>query len=455
MRFGKLVTIISIVAFLTTAGFGCKGLSQAQIQSTAPISLEYWTVFDDVDALQKQIAAYRANRPYLTINLRQLRADELYPRLIEALAEDKGPDIISVQNRRLGEFITKLTPMPTGVNDTLVTVEKTTLGSNTIINSQARAMVNLSQLDNEYVKAVRDDVVRGGQIFGLPLSMDMMAVFYNKDLLDRSGVPEPPKTWEDFQAAAKKITKYDKKTGNIIQSGAALGTGDNIPGSDDLLYLLFRQSNIGYVAKDGQAIFNLSGQNATQIMNFYTDFANPGRDTYAWSANQGDALETFLNGKVGFFFGYSYHLPTVKARASQFDWRLMPMFQLTPDTPVNVASYWIQSVLAKSKHQNEAWGLIDFLAHSKATKDYLDQTGRPTALRAYIVDQKSKPDLEPFVDQILIAENWYRGRDYAGASRAVRDMLAEWLQPVPDEGKINEWQQNILNRGAEKINQTL
>lgn len=455
MRFGKLVTIFSIVVFLTTAGFGCKGLSKAQVQATAPVSLEYWTVFDDVDALQKEIAAYRANRPYLTINLRQLRADELYPRLIEALAEDKGPDIISVQNRRLGEFITKLAPMPTSVGDTLVTVEKTTFGSNTVINSQSRAMVNLSQLDNEYVKAVRDDVVRGGQIFGLPLSMDMMAVFYNKDLLDRAGVPEPPKTWEEFQAAAKKITKYDKKTGDIIQSGAALGTGDNIPGSDDLLYLLFRQSNVGYVAKDGQAIFNLAGQNASQIMNFYTDFANPARDTYAWSASQGDALEAFLNGKVGFFFGYSYNFPTVKARASQFDWRLMPLFQLTPDAPVNAASYWMQSVLSKSKHQNEAWGLIDFMAHSKATKDYLDQTGRPTALRAYIVDQKSKPDLEPFIDQILIAENWYRGRDYAGATRAVRDMLSEWLQPVSDESKINEWQQNILNRGAEKINQTL
>ncbi|MFA6548141.1 MAG: extracellular solute-binding protein [Candidatus Magasanikbacteria bacterium] len=455
MKFGKLTLLFSILAFLTLAGFGCKGLSQTQVQATAPVTLEYWTVFDDVDALQKEIAAYRATRPYITINLRQLRADELYPRLVEALAEDRGPDIISVQNRRLGEFISKLAPMPASVNDTLVTVEKTTLGTNTLINTQVRPMVSLSQLDSQYVKAVRDDVVRGGQIFGLPLSMDMMAVFYNKDLLDRSGIPEAPKNWEEFQAAAKKVTKYDKKTGKIIQSGAALGTGDNVPGSDDLLYLLFRQSNVGFVARDGQAVFNMSGQAASQVMDFYTDFANPTRDTYAWSSDQGDALEGFLNGKVGFFFGYSYNLPTIRARASAFDFRIMPLFQLNPDEPVNVASYWMQSVVAKSKHPNEAWGLIDFLTHSKTTKDYLDQTGRPTALRAYIVDQKSKPDLEPFVDQILIAENWYRGRDYAGATKAVQDMLAQWLQPAPDPDKVGEWRQNILNQAAEKINQTL
>ncbi len=455
MKFGKLIIIFSLIAFLTTAGFGCKGLSQTQVQATKPVTLEYWTVFDDVDVLQKEINAYKAARPYITVNLRQLRADELYPRLIEALAEDKGPDIISVQNRRIGEFASKLVPMPPSVNDTLVTVEKTTLGTNTTVNTQVRPMVSLSQLDREYVKAVRDDVTRSGQIYGLPLSMDMMAIYYNKDLLDRSGVPEPPKTWEEFQAASKKITKFDKKTGKIIQSGAALGTGNNIPGSDDLLYLLFRQSGVGFVARDGQAVFNLSSQSSGQIMDFYTDFANPSRDTYSWSAEQGDALESFLNGKVGFFFGYSYNLPTVKARASQFDFRLMPLFQLSQDTPVNVASYWIQSVLAKSKNQNEAWGLIDYLTHSKATKDYLDQTGRPTALRAYIVDQKAKPDLEPFVDQILIAENWYKGRDYAGAYRAVEDMLTQWLQPSPDPDKADEWHQTILNQAAEKINQTL
>lgn len=455
MKFGKLVFIFSLLAFLTIAGFGCKGLSKEQQQATAPITLEYWTVFDDVDVLQKQIDVYRISHPYITVNLRQLRPEELYPRLVEALAEDRGPDIISVQNRRLGEFLSKLAPMPPSVNDVTITIEKTTLGTKTVVNSQVKPMINLAQLDAQYVKAVRDDVVRGGQIFGLPLSMDMMAVFYNKDLLDRSGVAEPPKNWDEFQAAAKKVTKYDKKTGKIIQSGAALGLGENISGSDDLLYLLFRQSNVGFVSREGQAIFNAVGAPAGQIMDFYTDFANSTRDTYSWSPEQGDALESFINGKTGFFFGYSYHFPVIKSRAPQLDFRILPLFQLSLDNSVNVASYWMQSVVAKSKHQNEAWGLVDYLAHSKAVKDYLDQTGRPTALRAYIAEQKNKPELEPFVDQILTAENWYRGRDYAAALKAVQDMIREWLQPAPDPDKADRWRQEILDRGAEKINQTL
>jgi len=64
-----------------------------------------------------------------------------------------------------------------------------------------------------------------------------MALFYNKDLLDQAGVPEPPKNWEDFQKAVKKLTKFDKKSGKILQSGTSLGTGNNIAGFEDLLYI--------------------------------------------------------------------------------------------------------------------------------------------------------------------------------------------------------------------------
>ncbi len=452
----KIIISFSVLAvFLVTAGFGCKGITVAQQQATKPITLEYWTVNDDVDALQRQIAVFRAARPYVNVNIRQLSANEIYPRLVEALAEDHGPDIISVQNRRIGEFISKLTPMPAKVDDVTVTTVKTTFGTETTVNNQSRDLLSLSQLDQQYVKTVRDDVVKNGAIIGLPLSMDMMAVFYNKDLLDRSGVAEPPKDWKEFQDSVRKITRYDKTTGKLTQYGTTLGTGDNIPGSDDLLYVLFRQSNVGFTAKSGQAVFNLSQEASSQVMDFYTDFANSTRDTYSWSAEQGDALDAFVAGKVGFFFGYSYHFPVIRARAPQFDFRILPLFQLNPDNKVNVASYWIQSVLSKSTHQNEAWNLIDFLTHSKATKDYLDQTNRPTALRTHIADQKTKPELAPFVDQILTAENWYHGRNYVGALQAVQQMIAEWIQPPADPNKVGEWRKGVLNRGAQKINQTL
>ncbi len=452
---------IAFSCLLSVVGFGCQGLSQSQKQATKPVNLEYWTVYDDVDALQKLINEYQVARPYLKVKLRQLRADEIYPRLLEALAEDRGPDIISVSTRSLGTYLSKLGPMPASVPDTIVRVESGTLGQTTTVVPQTQALPNLTSLDNEYVQTIKKDVVRGGQIYGLPLSLDTMAIFYNKDLLDRANIAEPPKTWDEFQADVKKITKYDKSTGAIIQSGAALGSGRTVPGSDDLLAILFKQSGVDMVDQGGKVVFNAAPQNnrettaAMGVLNFYTDFANPTRDTYAWSDSLGAALDNFVAGKAGFFFGYSFNNAAIRARAPQLNFRIMPLLQLSPDHPVNVANYHIQSVLTKSKHQDAAWGLINFLTHSPATKEYLDQTGRPTAIRKFISDQQEKEDLKPFVSQLLVADNWYHGNNYEAAQRALNDMLSDWLQTPPDPNYATAWRQDILNRAAERINQTL
>lgn len=455
----KLVATLTITAvFLSLTGFGCK----QNTSSVRAVSLEYWTVFDDVGTIRSLLDDYRGLRPYLTVNVRQLRQDEFYTRLIEALAEDKGPDIISVNSRDLNAYLSKLQAMPPSVKDTTVTVTKGQFSDTVAVDTQIRPMVNANQLDKEFVQTVKQDVMRNNKIYGLPLSVDVMALYYNKDLLDRAGIPEAPKTWEEFQADVKLLSKFDKTTNKIIQAGAAMGTGSNIPGSTDLLYILFTQSQLRFVNANGGASFNAMPSNvqngpnpSASVLNFYTDFANPARDTYTWNEDMPNALDSFVNGQLAFFFGYSYQYATIKARAPQLNFEVTPMLQLADDKPVNTANVWLQTVLQKSKHSNEAWAVINYLTHSSATKQYLDRTSRPTALRVYVADQKSKPALAPFASQVLVADNWYHGKDFAAAEKAISDMLHEWLQPVPGDSQVNEWQQNILNRGAAKLNQTL
>jgi multiple sugar transport system substrate-binding protein len=460
----KTWSLVSLLGVLVFTGFGCKSSTGvANTPAARRVNLEYWTVFDDVDALQTQIAAFRAERAYINVNIRQFRAEDIYDRLVEALAEDRGPDIISVNNRSMGQYVSKLSPMPASAKDTTVVVQKGNFSDTTVVKMTDRFGLTPAQLEKEYVGAVANDAVMNGKIYGLPLSLDTMAIYYNKDLLDQAGVAEAPKTWEDFQAAVRKVTKYNRSTGAITQSGAALGTGANIPWSDDILYVLFRQSSLRFTDSSGRAVFNVRPSGGSQsdetpamnIMNFYTDFANPTRDTYTWNDSMENALDAFVKGKVAFFFGYSFHTPLIKARAPQLNYDVMPLLQLNPDFPVNVANYSLQSVTAKSKNQNEAWNLVLYLTHSSATKNYLDKSGRPTALRTYIAAQRENPILAPFASQLLVATNWYRGRNYEAAAQAVRELMREWLIAPANPDRLFEARQGSLNRAAEKINQTL
>ncbi|MDO8626441.1 MAG: extracellular solute-binding protein [Candidatus Magasanikbacteria bacterium] len=463
MKMGnRFLAIFLIASIFLTLGFGCKGLSTAEVAATKPVTLEMWTSYDDVDALQGILTKYRALRPYLKVNIRQMSPSDMYTRLVEELAEDRGPDIISINSRTLGLYVSKLSALPPTAKDITVLVEKGTLGTNTTVSEHTVNLPTAAQIDDNFVQAVGKSVVRGGSAYGLPLSLDTMAIYYNKDLLDRSGVPEPPKTWDDFQVAAKKITKYNRADNSIIQAGAALGTGNNVPNSDDLLYILLKQSDIDFTSRSGQAVFNMppSGNRreeppAVSVINFYTDFANPGRDTYSWSENMPNALDAFVNGQVGFFFGFSYYNSIIRGRAPQLNYRILPLLQLNPDKPVNAANFSMLSVVNKSKNKDAAFALIQYLTYSEATKDYLAATKRPTAVRSLIAAQKEDASLEPFVSQVLVAESWYTGSNYSAATKALVDMFHEWLLPPPDPNRPEQWRGDVLNRAAAKINQTI
>lgn len=453
----KIVSLFLILGLFVMSGFGCKGaVTTEQATAVKKATLEYWTVFDDVGAINSAVANFKIYRPYVTINVRQFKAEEIYDRLVEALAEDKGPDIISVPARQLRFYQSKLTPMPSAVQDAIVETKKTaTGGTETVISLRNVTLPTALNIEREFFQTVKKDVVINGSIYGIPLSLDSLALYYNKDILDRAGVPEPPKTWEEFQNAVKKTTRFNKDTGKLIQSGAALGTAKNINNFDDIFYVLLRQSGITL----GEGGFAWSGDKnenpINNVLDFYTDFANPARDTYSWDSTQEMALDRFIKGGLAFFFGYNYHYNLIKAQGANLNFDVLPLIQLNPENPINVASYSVQTVTAKSKNQQLSWNFINYLGNLNV-KDYLDKTLRPTAKRAFLLEQKAKPELAPFVNDLLIAESWYRGNNYEAAKSALDSLFVDWLN-VPTTGReqtIEKWQQETVNRAATKLNQT-
>ncbi len=71
-----------------------------------------------------------------------------------------------------------------------------------------------------------------GKIWGIPTEIETYALAYNKNyfkeagIVDASGNPLPPKTWDAFVADAVKLTKKDAK-GNISRYGTAFANEDS------------------------------------------------------------------------------------------------------------------------------------------------------------------------------------------------------------------------------------
>lgn len=455
-----------LAAVLVFGGFGCKGQSQAVIQASRPFTLKIWTVYDDQDSYQDIIAAYRALHPNVTVQVTKFTYAEYQKKLLNALAVGDGPDIFSLHNTWMGEWQPRLAPMPPSMTIPFREMQGTIRKQAVTVLKQVPGM-SLAQLKNDFVDAVYEDVVLPTaqadpraplvpRIYGLPMSMDTMAMYYNKDLLNENGIAQPATDWQQFQDQVKKMTRFDQ-VGTIIQSGAAIGSSANVERSADLLELLMMQNGASMTDNNGTATFDkyppeLAGRPlppGAEALVFYTDFANPQKEVYTWNANMPDSLDAFVSGKAAYFFGYDYDLATIRQRAPNLNFGIAPMPQIAGNSPINFPNYWVNAVSKKSAHVDQAWDFVQFMSNADNTKAYLARTHLPTARRDLVNSQLNDLDLSVFASQAPSAKSWYHGTDSAAMETAFTDMIDQMLASTsPDPAKI-------VGLGATKVNQTI
>jgi ABC-type glycerol-3-phosphate transport system substrate-binding protein len=458
----KKLLLLSLFAALAFSGALCNAPSQALQEATKPIQLVYWRVFDDSDAFSDLIADYNAAHPNISVSYRKLNYNEYEQKLLEAMAEDRGPDIFSIHNTWMRGYQSKLLPMPPTVTLPYTTVSGT-IKKDIITALKTTKTVSIRELQSQFVDQVSADAVipdfnsetgvSTDKIYGLPLSVDTMVLYYNREILNAAGIAQPAKTWTELQEQVKKITKQDFN-GNVTLSGAALGAARNIERSTDILSILMMQNGAqmltGKGASFGEIPENLTNRSVApglEALIFYTDFASPQKEVYTWNETLPNSLTAFMQGRTTYFFGYAYHLPTIRAGAPKLQFGISQLPQIAGNPQVNYANYWMEVISKKTKYADAAWDFVNFITtQENNAQKYLDKTKKPTALRSLISKQMEDADLYPFASQLLTAKSWYQGKNAAGAEEALRGLISDVLtgarNPVEAmnlaEGKVNQ-----------------
>src|SRR5258706_4376095 len=131
-----------------------------------------------------------------------------------------------------------------------------------------------------------------GKLYGMPDLSSARALFYNKDLFAKAGITSPPKTWLEFEDAAKKITALG---GGNVGYAEPLG-----PEEAQAEFSIWLDNNGGDWKADGKSTIN-SAKNI-ETLQFLKKLAvedkvtqnNPGK------TNRTDgAFELFKSGKAG------------------------------------------------------------------------------------------------------------------------------------------------------------
>src|SRR3712207_3954907 len=192
--------LLGTAALSSTVAFGaCSGeagptteepaeqLDQAQIDEAmnTETELTFWTW---VPNIQNQVDMFEQKYPKVKVKLVNVgQGAPHYTKLRAAIQSGKGaPDVVQMEFQYIDSFIfgdNLLDMAPNGATD----------------------------LQDKFPDWVWSQVAKEGRVYGIPQDTGPMGLLYRNDLLEDAGI-EPPKTWEDFAAAADKYRTANPKS---------------------------------------------------------------------------------------------------------------------------------------------------------------------------------------------------------------------------------------------------
>lgn len=385
---------------LVVAGFGCKDTTEKKKGGNVitgedgeeQTEINMWGLWDDSDVYDDLISTYQEEHPGVVINYKKYTFSEYEKVVIDALAAGKGPDIWMIHNTWLPKHKTKLSTITEG-------------------------KMTPYEYQKTFVDVAATDFISDEQIYGFPLYVDTLALYYNKDLFNTASIPSPPSTWKEFKTNVKSLTKVDE-FGDIQQAGASIGTAKNINRAVDILYLLMLQNGTKMVNDDKTAAA-FDGDNTTSdgesyvpgldALIFYTDFANPKKTIYTWNPSMSYSSDAFIEEKAAMMFNYSYQNEIIKGKAPKMNYGVaaVPQIEGSPKR-YDFANYWGWVVSNTSGQKDTAWDFLTHLAKQESVKSYCETTKRPASRRDVVNDQLQNPDLQIFAQQALTAQSWYQ-----------------------------------------------
>lgn len=206
-----------------------------------------------------------------------------------------------------------------------------------------------------------------GNVIAWSGCIELMCLFYSKDVFDAAGLPYPPAdpdecwTWEEFVDVAKQLTKdnngltpadegFDPE--NIASYGLYIGSWWPTWGS-------FINSNGGALVDD-EGNFAMNKPEAVEALQAFADLRNVHHvsPTVAASESMPSASVALLTGQYGMIVGGQWEALTYSDAGCNFGVAPLPKFG---DEMVSVCTNGMFCVMSNSQEKECAFDLIQFL----------------------------------------------------------------------------------------------
>ncbi len=365
---------------------------------TENVKLTWWGLWEDTPTMQAIIVDFKKEYPNIDIEYSKRSPQDYYEKVQSRIDNGTGPDIYRYHNSWVPVLSDKLLPLPVDVIDP-------------------------KEFKNNYYSVVQKDLMKNNAILGIPLGIDSLAMFTNTELFANGGV-NVPTNWDEFRKVSKQLTVKDPVNGKIKQAGAALGTFNNVQHASDIISLLYMQQGVSLYTFEGKP------ENKASALEFYTAFAK-GEDN-VWDDTLDNSMLAFSKGNLAIYFGYSWDVLAIQKLNKNIKFKISAVPSLSKSS--TIASYWVEGVSSKSKHQKEALLFMKHLAKKETAQKFYTETGKgrafgePYARKDMRESLREEPIIYPFIAQLDDASSTIFSSDTHDGDTGINTTLNKYLE---------------------------
>jgi len=315
--------LIILAVFAVAGIFGVIFLATFQVDSVPEEErigeVQIWGTYDGRVISSWLNGLSRNNENLKDVSYREFSPTVFDREVLEALAEQRAPDLLLLDNTQLFEQYNRIFPLESSV-------------------------LSGSQFRNTFLELSEIYVVEEG-ILGVPLFADPLVMFWNRTMFQSEGEVRPPVSWQEF---FRLIPLFTKVSDNLTITNTALPLGEaiNINHFKEIVATLALQAG-NPISQKGEFgyLSVLSGSQAFpsgfQALDFFTEFSNPTREAYTWNRALPSSQDYFLAGKSAVYFGFGSEIRPLQLKNPNlnFDVAEIPQSESTPGKSVYAKLY--------------------------------------------------------------------------------------------------------------------
>ena len=288
---------------------------------------------------------------------------------VNALADQTPPDLLFMSQERLIKHRARLQP----------------LSYETFPLRDFRS----TYIDGAEVFALADG------LYGVPVAVDPLVLFWNRDIFARGGLIVAPKTWEEVVADTVPTLTVRDFSRNIQTAGIAMGEYRNIKNAFPIISLLAIQGGSALVT-EARGTYQVglnqlpgtvtAAQPFTNAAAFFTNFSNTGNTLYSWNRALRLDRDMFLSEDLAMYFGFASEGRDLAAKNPNlsFDIAEVPQGE-TASVRRTYGKFYAFTIPKAAINKNGAYAVMLRMSAAEQAKQLSDELNFAPANRSLLI----------------------------------------------------------------------